>query len=312
VKVFISWSGPLSRQIAEALRDWLPMAIQAVKPYMSRRDNEAGARWEEIVSSELSASHFGILCLTPDNLKSTWLNFEAGALGKAVDRARVVPLLYKITDTDVERPLGMFMAKTLDREGVKETLETMNKHLDAEVRLDQATLDGAFEAMWPILEERLANVQEHDVSGEPEPREDRAILAEILGLVRGLSAPYGLSGAAFIPSETAGGLSISGPSVVGGLSRLWTTAPVVRSGGTNRSALWDRLADIFGPFISYTLDDKALVIQGVPADFDLSPDAQSKFDQLVDDLKRAGVAIAFLQRRYLRLVDNPPEETEPE
>jgi hypothetical protein len=55
------------------------MAIQAVKPYMNQRDNEAGVRWEDVVSSELKETDFGILCLTPDNLQSTWLNFEAGA-----------------------------------------------------------------------------------------------------------------------------------------------------------------------------------------------------------------------------------------
>jgi hypothetical protein len=31
------------------------MAVQAVKPYMSQRDNEAGVRWEELVSAELNA-----------------------------------------------------------------------------------------------------------------------------------------------------------------------------------------------------------------------------------------------------------------
>ncbi len=36
--VFISWSGELSKKIAEAIRDWIPCVIQAVKPYYSPDD----------------------------------------------------------------------------------------------------------------------------------------------------------------------------------------------------------------------------------------------------------------------------------
>jgi hypothetical protein len=77
-------------------------------------------------------------------------------LAKPFDGARVVPLLYKLTFADVERPLGMFMAKPLDDLGVKETLETMNKHLDAERHMVQVALGGTFTALWPVFEKELA------------------------------------------------------------------------------------------------------------------------------------------------------------
>ena len=32
MKVFISWSGPQSKGIAQSLRDWLPKAMQTVQP----------------------------------------------------------------------------------------------------------------------------------------------------------------------------------------------------------------------------------------------------------------------------------------
>ena len=43
-QVFISWSGDLSRQLAEALYNWLPGVLQYVKPYFSPDDVEKGAK----------------------------------------------------------------------------------------------------------------------------------------------------------------------------------------------------------------------------------------------------------------------------
>jgi hypothetical protein len=57
------------------------LVIQACKnqTYMSDRDNEAGILWGENLSSELEASNFGIVCLTPNNLQAPWIPVEAGA-----------------------------------------------------------------------------------------------------------------------------------------------------------------------------------------------------------------------------------------
>ena len=98
MKVFISWSGEQSRQVALALRAWLPQALQAASPYMSEKEHEAGALWDRLLSTALEESDFGVICVTPSNLESRWLNFEAGALSKAVDQARVVPLLFNLTE----------------------------------------------------------------------------------------------------------------------------------------------------------------------------------------------------------------------
>ena len=91
MKVFISWSGAISHQVALVLREWLPSVIQAVEPYVSSEDIDKGARWTTDISKELEASQYGILCVTPENIEAPWLNFEAGALSKTIDKSRVCP-----------------------------------------------------------------------------------------------------------------------------------------------------------------------------------------------------------------------------
>lgn len=38
MKIFVSWSGELSRQIAEVLKKWIPCIIQSVEVFFSPED----------------------------------------------------------------------------------------------------------------------------------------------------------------------------------------------------------------------------------------------------------------------------------
>lgn len=181
MKVFISWSGAESRQIAEALRDWLPAIFESVEPYMSARDNEAGVRWGTVISDNLEETDFGILCLTPENLQAPWILFEAGALSKAVQVARVVPLLHRLTPASVTSPLSQFHMKQLDEAGIRDVVSLINSALPT--TRSESALTLAFQGLWPSLRDRLAQVQVSEDSHTPY-RSDRELIEEILSTVR--------------------------------------------------------------------------------------------------------------------------------
>jgi hypothetical protein len=56
MKVFISWSGPLSRQVAESLKLWVQCVIQAAEPFLSSEDIDKGAVWFGEIGQQLAAS----------------------------------------------------------------------------------------------------------------------------------------------------------------------------------------------------------------------------------------------------------------
>lgn len=107
-KVFISWSGELSKRLGETVRQWLPSVLQFARPYFTPDDIEKGAVWSSHIVAELESSNFGILCITRENLEKPWILFEAGALSKTFDKARVCPVLFGVEATDVKGPYQFF------------------------------------------------------------------------------------------------------------------------------------------------------------------------------------------------------------
>lgn len=183
-KVFISWSGPLSQKLGEALRNWLPSALQFVKPYFSPEDIEKGAKWGSEISKELETSNIGIICLTRDNTEKPWILFEAGALSKSLEQSRVCTLLFDVDPSDVKGPLTSFQATRFMREDFKRLFSAINGAAN-DSRLETPVLDNVFEMWWPKLEEEIAAIlKSSDKVAKKERRSERDILEELLELTR--------------------------------------------------------------------------------------------------------------------------------
>lgn len=181
MKVFISWSGDRSRQVAEALRIWLPRVIQTVKPWMSDSDIAAGSRWLAEVSNVLDETSIGIICVTQENLTSPWLHFEAGALSKTLDQSRVCPIGLNLKPGQISGPLSQFQAVSLDEAGIIRVLSTLNKCM-GERALPDNELSEIFSVWWPKLCERIAAIPDLPVALPARAAEDQ--LEELLQIAR--------------------------------------------------------------------------------------------------------------------------------
>jgi hypothetical protein len=190
MKVFLSWSGTTSHRVALVFRDWLPSVIQALFPYVSSEDIDKGARWSTDIAKELEDSTFGILCVTKENLHAPWLNFEAGALSKTIDKAFVSPFLFDIKRSEVDGPILQFQSTVFQKDDVKKLLLTLNKACEKDALLPDR-LEKAFDVWYPTLETELNKILEgesknHSAAKKATPSKPAAdeILEQILDLSR--------------------------------------------------------------------------------------------------------------------------------
>ncbi len=157
MKIFVSWSGSASLEVAQAFKEWLPNVIQAISEdqiFLSSEDIDKGARWFNALGQVLDDADFGILCLTENNRNRPWILYEAGAISKRLGESSVVPLLIGLTPDKLDDPLRQFNAAQLSKKDFKRLLIAINNKLGDE-RLSEKQLNGAFNNGWPQLEPRL-------------------------------------------------------------------------------------------------------------------------------------------------------------
>jgi hypothetical protein len=170
--------------MAVGLREWLPLVLHYVEPWMSELDISAGGRWAVEVGRELEASNFGLICLTVENLSASWISFEAGALSKTVEKSSVVPYLLDVDFANVDGPLAQFQAKKSDKTSTLDIVRAINAA--AKAPIDPARLGALFEMAWPQLADRLTQARNLATDVQPQRRSQSAILEDLVATIRGL------------------------------------------------------------------------------------------------------------------------------
>jgi hypothetical protein len=187
MKVFISWSGELSRELGKALRDWVPSVLQAVKPFFSPNDTEKGGKWSKEIGEQLEETSIGVFCLTRESLMSHWIAFEAGAISKVVEDSHVCPILFGLNPADVSGPLAQFQFTQFTKDDMHQFICTINEQC-SESALTDSVRDSSFEKWWPDLETKVKSlIENHKNHTFKDVRTQKEILEEILSVVRMLA-----------------------------------------------------------------------------------------------------------------------------
>lgn len=162
MRVFVSWSGPRSQKVGEALSKFIRRVLQRTDPWYSKNSIRSGRlAYDELVKA-LNGTKFGILCVTADNLQKPWLNFEAGALLRSVEATQVTPYLLGMKPSQLTAPLNMFQARGADHDDTLELCHDLNAALG---QTDH------FEMWWPMLEKALLAIEPTEAKAPEGPGE---------------------------------------------------------------------------------------------------------------------------------------------
>ena len=156
MKIFISWSGDRSREIAENLGSWISFIVHTIEPFVSSEDIVTGELWRSKIAKELQTSNFGIVCITPENRLSPWILFEAGALSKNED-SRVVPLLFETTLSDIsDNPVSAYQGLIFSIDSMKKLVWALN--VASGNRYERSHLDTHVDMMFDKSNENINKV----------------------------------------------------------------------------------------------------------------------------------------------------------
>jgi hypothetical protein len=125
---------------------------------MSDEDISVGSSWANELSQELRETDACIVCLTPENMNSTWLHFEAGEVAKVVKRKSLVcPFLLGVQKKELVGPLGQFQAANADRSDTLRVVRALNAALSTPI-IQQERIEKIFDMWWPQLEAALKSI----------------------------------------------------------------------------------------------------------------------------------------------------------
>lgn len=129
MKIFLSWSGESSKRAARVLKDWLTQTVFVDQPpdvFMSEVDIVAGSDWLATLKSQLVQADCAIVCLTEDNLRSPWLNFEGGCIAITQEK-KAIPFLVDVKPSALHGPFNHYQSISRSRDKILKLITDLQK-----------------------------------------------------------------------------------------------------------------------------------------------------------------------------------------
>jgi hypothetical protein len=174
LNVFICWSGRRGKLAANALREWLGDALGPLVEVRVSSGMEKGVLWHEELATFLSAADVGLICMTPEALKSSWVNYEAGFMSREVARAalacdgrplggpvrRLFTFLWGVTEAELTGPLAAFQStNAADERDVSRMVDALASLASSKTPEGPAAKpQGKWSELWQDLCDRLESI----------------------------------------------------------------------------------------------------------------------------------------------------------
>jgi hypothetical protein len=160
MNIFISWSGPRSRTVAESLGKFLTSLDKRIKPFLST-EIEKGSNWYQELDESLKDSKAAIICLTPENRDSPWIHFEAGAVEhrlhgneRSEGQSTVYTYLYPAGAKGLTGPLAQYQATMADKQDTWQMVASLFRVMGDENK----SWVNRFDRSWAKLEQSISRL----------------------------------------------------------------------------------------------------------------------------------------------------------
>ena len=138
MQIFLSWSGNISKEIAEIFKQMLEDCFyEKISVFMSAKDISLGTNGINTIFNALTQSDMCIAFITPINVNAPWIAFEAGVIAGSSNNSklnvekRIIPLLFGNIDTQKfnKNPLHNYQYAAASLEKINELCIDIAKQL---------------------------------------------------------------------------------------------------------------------------------------------------------------------------------------
>lgn len=163
-KVFITYSGTVSKAISELVHTWLRHTLHTVDLLYTPAFIKPGQRVDLLLFDLLEKANIALLIYTKEGLNCTRMVFEAGYVSKGNRDACIIPLLFGLSHKELPEPIDAFKCEVFSRNGMWRILKAINNYQGGS-GVNEETLKRVFDSEWDgfarDINDVLGNLSNH-------------------------------------------------------------------------------------------------------------------------------------------------------